>query len=153
MLEELSQDVILDYPQSDKYRGDLFAVPGARHEIVHNPLCGDMIDLWLDARDGIVVDVKFCGSGCAISQASAALMAELIRGRRVADLPFENEEKVVAQRPARPANEQHRAEQPAQRAGSRQALPPGGAGAVEEDERRAAVGQSMGAAMKPRPFA
>ena len=46
-----------------------------------------MIDLWLDARDGIVVDVKFCGSGCAISQASAALMAELIGGRRVTDLP------------------------------------------------------------------
>lgn len=87
MLEELYQEVILDQSQSPKFRGDLAATPGARHELVYNPLCGDKIDLWVSIQDGVVREVKFCGSGCAISQASASLLADLVRDKPVGELP------------------------------------------------------------------
>lgn len=86
MLEELYQEVILDYSQSTQHRGDLAACPGARHELVHNPLCGDNVDLWISVEEGAVVDIKFTGNGCAISQASAALLADLVRGKKVDEL-------------------------------------------------------------------
>ncbi len=50
-----------------------------------NPSCGDEITIELQVEDGIVKDAAFTGVGCAISQASTDIMAELIRGKSVAD--------------------------------------------------------------------
>ena len=50
-----------------------------------NPSCGDDIILQLKVEDGQVVDGAFEGSGCAISQASASLMIDLVKGRTVED--------------------------------------------------------------------
>ncbi len=49
----------------------------------HNPSCGDEIVLQIDVEDGIVKDAAFTGVGCAISQASADIMIDLIRGETV----------------------------------------------------------------------
>lgn len=49
-----------------------------------NPSCGDEITIELQVEDGIVKDAAFTGVGCAISQASTDIMAELIRGKSVA---------------------------------------------------------------------
>ena len=46
-----------------------------------NPLCGDRLKLYLKLEDGIVKDVSFEGSGCAISTASASLMTESLKGK------------------------------------------------------------------------
>lgn len=86
MFEDLYQEIILESSRSDLFRGDLSAVPTARHELVRNPLCGDTVDLWVDVQDGVVKDVRFAGQGCAISQASASLLAELIRGKEISAL-------------------------------------------------------------------
>jgi nitrogen fixation protein NifU and related proteins len=51
-----------------------------------NPLCGDRITMMLDVEDGIVKDVAFTGRGCAISQASASLLTDEIRGKPVAEV-------------------------------------------------------------------
>lgn len=48
-----------------------------------NPSCGDEIQLELSIRDGIIEDAAFVGSGCAISQASASIMIDLIKGKSV----------------------------------------------------------------------
>ena len=48
-----------------------------------NPLCGDRITLMLGIRDGVVADVGFTGRGCAISQASASLLTDEIKGKPV----------------------------------------------------------------------
>ena len=48
-----------------------------------NPSCGDDIALELKVSDGIIEDIGFTGVGCAISQASASLMADLIKGKSV----------------------------------------------------------------------
>lgn len=49
----------------------------------HNPSCGDEITLQLQIEGGIVKDAAFTGVGCAISQASTDIMAELIRGKSI----------------------------------------------------------------------
>ena len=63
--------------------------PGHKHELPdadmemrgYNPTCGDDITLRLKVADGIVVDGAFTGSGCAISQASADMMLDLVIGK------------------------------------------------------------------------
>ena len=50
-----------------------------------NPLCGDRITLMLGVKDGIVDRVGFTGRGCAISQASASLLTDEIKGKPVAE--------------------------------------------------------------------
>lgn len=87
MMEDLYQEVILDSSQCTRNRGDLSACASATHELVRNPLCGDSIDLWLDVQDGRVRDVKFSGQGCAISQAAASLVADLVKDKSFDELP------------------------------------------------------------------
>ena len=50
-----------------------------------NPSCGDDITLQLRVKNGVIEDAGFIGSGCAISQASASLMIDLVKGRTVED--------------------------------------------------------------------
>jgi nitrogen fixation NifU-like protein len=83
-LRELYQDVILDHSKHPRHFGPL---PEATHHAEgHNPLCGDRvkINLILDANDKIA-DIKFEGKGCAISQASASMMTDMVVGRTVAE--------------------------------------------------------------------
>ena len=64
-----------------KYEMD---APTLEHEGI-NPSCGDDITLQLRVKDGKIEDAGFIGSGCAISQASASLMIDLVKGRTVED--------------------------------------------------------------------
>jgi len=48
-----------------------------------NPSCGDEITLKLKEKDGIIEDAAFEGAGCAISQASASMMTDILRGRTI----------------------------------------------------------------------
>ena len=81
-LRELYQDVILDHSRHPRHFGPL---EGATHQGEgHNPLCGDRVKIYLllDAS-GRIADLTFEGKGCAISQASASLMTEMLMGRSV----------------------------------------------------------------------
>tara|TARA_B100000586_G_scaffold92238_1_gene65670 strand:- start:92 stop:538 length:447 start_codon:yes stop_codon:yes gene_type:complete len=49
----------------------------------YNPLCGDQITLYLKVMDGLIEDVGFQGTGCAISRASASMMTQSIKGQSV----------------------------------------------------------------------
>jgi nitrogen fixation NifU-like protein len=82
-LRELYQEVILDHNRRPRN----FGVPEhATHEAEgHNPLCGDQLTVYLDIEDGKVTEVKFMGSGCAISVASASMMTEAIKGKTLAE--------------------------------------------------------------------
>jgi nitrogen fixation NifU-like protein len=78
-LDELYREVILDHYAHPRNRGRLdpadIAVEGA------NPLCGDELALFVRISQGRVADVRFEGRGCSISQASASMMTEAIKGR------------------------------------------------------------------------
>ena len=78
-LRELYQEVILDHSRHPRHFGTLDQ-PTHKAE-GHNPLCGDKVTVTLALKDGRVADIKFTGKGCAISQASASLMSEMLAGR------------------------------------------------------------------------
>jgi nitrogen fixation NifU-like protein len=83
-LRELYQEVILDHSRHPRHFGPL---DHATHKAEgYNPLCGDRVTvrLLLDGN-GCVADIKFEGKGCAISQASASLMTEMLTGRSLAE--------------------------------------------------------------------
>ena len=82
-LDELYRDVILDHYSHPRNKGTLDPADVVREGA--NPLCGDEIRLFLIVRDGVVQDVRFDGRGCSISQASASMMTELIKGQPVAE--------------------------------------------------------------------
>ena len=78
---------------ADSFYGEVLADhnlhPIHKHELENathcckglNPTCGDNIELNLDIRDGIIANGSFTGIGCAVSQASADIMLELIIGK------------------------------------------------------------------------
>ena len=78
-LRELYQEVILDHSKSPRnYGRPANANCQARGD---NPLCGDRMTVYLNVQDGVVKEIAFEGSGCAISMASASLMTEAVRGK------------------------------------------------------------------------
>lgn len=83
-LRELYQETILDHSRHPRRFG---ALEGATHTGEgYNPLCGDKVKVYLIlGGDGRVADIKFEGKGCAISQASASLMTDMLVGRNLAD--------------------------------------------------------------------
>lgn len=84
-MDDLYRDEILEHYRRPHNFGTL-PEPDATFEGA-NPLCGDRITMMLDiGEDGRITDVAFTGRGCAISQASASMLTDEIRGRSVADL-------------------------------------------------------------------
>jgi nitrogen fixation protein NifU and related proteins len=83
-LEDLYREIILDHYRTPRNRGQL--PPPAAHAVGHNPLCGDEIDVYLQIEDDTVSDVKVGGQGCSISQSSASMMSQAIKGKSVAEV-------------------------------------------------------------------
>jgi len=84
-MDDLYRDEILEHYREPHNFGTLDS-PDAVHE-GNNPLCGDRITMMLTLSDeGNVSDVAFSGRGCAISQASASLLTDEIKGRSVEDI-------------------------------------------------------------------
>ena len=77
-LDELYKEVILDHYRSPRNKGRLDP-----HDVVlerNNPLCGDEIEVFLKFDGDSVEGIAFDGKGCSISQASASMMTEKIKG-------------------------------------------------------------------------
>ena len=83
-LRELYQSVILDHNKRPRN----FRKPECANRSAQgiNPLCGDQLVVYLTVEDGIVKDVGFNGTGCAISTASASLMTQSIKGMKIGDV-------------------------------------------------------------------
>jgi len=81
-LEDLYREIILDHYRTPRNRGEL-PTPPASFAQGHNPLCGDEITVYLQVDDGVVTDVKVGGQGCSISQSSASMMSQAIKGHSV----------------------------------------------------------------------
>lgn len=82
-LSDIYTDVINEYSRSQKHRQSLKHPSISTRGI--NPSCGDDISLELEVQNDIIVNVGILGNGCAISEASAAIMADLINGKTTAE--------------------------------------------------------------------
>lgn len=82
--QELYQQLILDHNKNPRNFG---VMKTASHKAEgFNPVCGDHYHVFADVgADGVITEVKFDGTGCAISKASASLMTQAIKGKTVAE--------------------------------------------------------------------
>jgi nitrogen fixation protein NifU and related proteins len=89
-LQDLYQETVLDhYKNPRNYRRLAHA---NRQANGHNPLCGDNLTVFIQIEAGVVQDISFTGTGCAISTASASMMTESLKGRT------ESQAKVICDR-------------------------------------------------------
>ncbi len=82
-LDSVYQELILRHYRSPKHRGDMDAPDAV--VTMRNPTCGDDIVLQLKVRGDTIEEVLFKGQGCAISQALASMMSDLIAGKTFAE--------------------------------------------------------------------
>jgi nitrogen fixation NifU-like protein len=95
-LRELYQELILDHNKRPRNFGRL--ADANRQAKGFNPLCGDKVTVYLRLEGDRIVDVRFDGSGCAISTASASVMTESLKGktRQEVEALFERFHALVA---------------------------------------------------------
>ena len=79
-LRDLYQEVIIDHGRHPRNFREL---KDATHTAEgFNPLCGDQLRVYLKLVDGVIADIAFQGSGCVISQASASLLTQAVKGQK-----------------------------------------------------------------------
>src|SRR5881275_2775511 len=104
-LGALYQEMILDHYRRPRNKGTL-ENPDASVEM-KNPLCGDEIELQVAFDDNCVCDLRFSGRGCSISQASASMMTQLVKGKSTEEIDAirkQFRELMLGQPPADDAN-------------------------------------------------
>jgi nitrogen fixation protein NifU and related proteins len=84
-MEDLYQDIILDHHKRPRnYR---LLRPCTHEADGRNPLCGDEMHVTLRVEGDRLAEIGFEANGCAISRASASLMTEVVKGRRLIEIP------------------------------------------------------------------
>jgi nitrogen fixation NifU-like protein len=84
MAADLYREVILDHYRNPRNKGTLDPADFSYEDT--NPLCGDEIRIDVRVEGDRVADVKFSGRGCAISQASASILTEMVLGQPLAEV-------------------------------------------------------------------
>ena len=82
-LDDLYKEIILDHYRSPRNQGEL--EPPAHRCEGFNPLCGDEVIVFVSLIDEKIEEIKIGGQGCSISQASASMMTEIIKGKSISE--------------------------------------------------------------------
>lgn len=90
---DLYADNILDHYKNPKNHGSIDDASVSHNE--NNPICGDNIALDVLVEDGGLIDLKFSGAGCAISQASMSLLSEKVKGMKLEEIEKLDREFVI----------------------------------------------------------
>lgn len=93
MDESLYREQILDHYKHPQNFGELEDYDLEFED--NNPLCGDQLKVEIKLKDGRITDLRFSGAGCAISQASASLISEEVKGMTVEELLKLNKQFVL----------------------------------------------------------
>jgi len=93
--DQFYRDYILDHYKNPRNFGRL-EQPDISHE-EDNPLCGDVVGMDFRVRDGVIEDIRFHGRGCAISQASASLLTERLKGMTLDQAKQLNKDDVLGE--------------------------------------------------------
>jgi nitrogen fixation protein NifU and related proteins len=96
-LRELYQEVIIDHNRCPRNHHAMDEASLWANGF--NPLCGDKLTVYVKLEDNVIVEVSFVGVGCAISQASASLMTEALKGKTIeeAHALFQNVHQMLTQ--------------------------------------------------------
>src|SRR6478736_8337599 len=78
MSADLYREIILDHYRNPRNKGMLDPNDYTAEDV--NPLCGDEVRIDVRMKDGKVDEIKFNGRGCAVSQASASILTEMVEG-------------------------------------------------------------------------
>jgi nitrogen fixation protein NifU and related proteins len=92
-MDDFYRENILDHYKNPRNHGHIDH-PSAAAEGV-NPLCGDELSVELKVEDGIVTDLRYNGRGCAISQASASMLSDVVMGKPIDQLASISKEDVL----------------------------------------------------------
>ena len=84
-LNELYQELILDHYKRPRNFGEVETFSGNHFAEGHNPLCGDNIKLKVNVDGQHITDLRFFGSGCAISTAAASIMTDAVKGKTLGE--------------------------------------------------------------------
>ena len=87
MMKDLYKEIVLDHFRRPRNKGKLEGADVEQR--VFNPLCGDEVTVYANLRDGGLAEVTFTGRGCAISQASASMLAESLEGKDLGEAEAE----------------------------------------------------------------
>ncbi len=126
-LSDLYQEVILDHNRKPR---NFMRLDGANRQAEgFNPLCGDKVTVYIKLENGVIQEVSFEGSGCAISKASSSIMTTVVKGKTLAEAErlFERFHRMVTGKGGRSSD--------AERASDslRVSGPPGGSGGARSD--------------------
>jgi nitrogen fixation NifU-like protein len=79
--DDIYREIILDHYRNPRNKGKIQNADVSIHD--SNPLCGDEIDIHLKVEGDKIRDIKFEGRGCAISQASASMLTEMVMNKQL----------------------------------------------------------------------
>lgn len=88
-LHDLYQQLVLDHGRHPRNRRSMAACEDGcqcRQTEGYNPLCGDKLTLYARTRGDVIEDLSFQGEGCAIFTASASMLTEVLKGRRIGEI-------------------------------------------------------------------
>ena len=91
--DQFYREYILDHYKNPRNFGRIEDADISHEE--YNPLCGDLVGMDFRVRDGVIAEVRFHGRGCAISQASASLLTERLKGRSLEEARTLSKEDVL----------------------------------------------------------
>ena len=93
-MDDFYRENILDHYRNPRNKGHL-ENPTHSHE-EHNPLCGDVLHIDLHVNDeDVIEEVRFDGQGCAISQASASMLTEMVQGKTLEEAKLVEKEDIL----------------------------------------------------------
>lgn len=81
IFRDLYQQLIIDHNQNPRNFHKI--TEASHHAEGQNPLCGDELTIYINEKEGIIHDISFLGTGCAISKASASIMTSTLKGMEV----------------------------------------------------------------------
>ena len=84
MDDSLYKEIILDHARNPRNFGHL---AGLTHfAALHNPFCGDRIRMDIKREGEQIADIKFSGNGCILSMASASMLTEFVKGKKLPEI-------------------------------------------------------------------
>lgn len=92
-MSDLYRELILDHYKNPRNHGELD--PRDAYAQGTNPLCGDDIAISVNFDEETISEIRFHGRGCAISQASASILTEIVEGRDVQDVASLEKEELL----------------------------------------------------------